>query len=104
MTTRIFSLSTASHDAPSGQTLTLALKELMPDEGGDIVVLNQMGTDVTVLTDEGVIATGIGETYTTRTGHDVTGFAFCRFTSGVTVFYPRTHHLMVTNEEETESV
>ena len=104
MTTRIFSLNTASHDAPSGQTLTLALKELMPDEGGDIVVLNQMGTDVTVLTDEGVTESGIEAEHVTRTGHNVSGFAYCRFTSGITVFYPRTHHLLVTDEKETESV
>src|SRR5471030_2497370 len=99
MTTRIFSLNTASHEVPSGQTLTLALKELMPDEGGDIVAFNQMGTDVTVLTDEGVTATGIEAEHVTRTGHDVTGFAYCRFASGIRVFYPRTHHLLVTGEE-----
>ena len=60
MTTRIFRLTAASQAAASGETLALELDELMPDEGGEVVVLNRVGTDITVLTDDSVTARGMG--------------------------------------------
>jgi hypothetical protein len=59
------------------------------------VIDDQPDTDVTVLTDDPVTERGIEDDHVTRTGHDVSGFAYCRFGDGVTVFYPRSHALCV---------
>jgi len=99
MTTRVFRLTAERKEAPSGETVTLALDELMPDEGGEIVVLNQAGADTAVLTDDPVTARGVKDTHVTRAGHDVSGYAYCRFAGGMTLFYPRSHHLGVTDKE-----
>lgn len=84
--------------------LTLSLKELLPDEGGEVVIHNQSGNDTTVLTDEPVTERGIEHDHITRAGHDVSGFAYCRFGGGITVFYPRSHSLFVQDEGESETV
>jgi hypothetical protein len=99
MTTRIFSLSTARRDIPSGESFTLALEELMPNASGEIVVPNQTGTDVTVLTDDNVTSLGIETRQVTNSGETVAGLAYCRFDSGITVFYPRSHHLCLGEAE-----
>jgi hypothetical protein len=106
MTTRIFALETrreAAHEdedkVEGHEVVTLSLNELLPDEGGEIVIHNQAGTDVTVLTDDPITDRGIEHDHVTRAGHDVSGFAYCRFTGGITVFYPRSHSLCVTEEE-----
>jgi hypothetical protein len=101
MTTRIFSLLTARKPASDreDEKLTLSLKELLPDEGGEVVIHNQAGADVTVLTDDPVTARGIEPDHITRAGHDVSGFAYCRFAGGITVFYPRSHSFCITEAE-----
>ncbi len=102
MTTRIFCLNTHREEAMTEDALTLSLKELMPDEGGDIVVFNDIGTDISIVTDDPVTAEGIAEGYVTRAGHNVSGFAYCRFAGGITMYYPRAHLLCV-EEDETET-
>lgn len=82
--------------------LTLSLTELLPDAGGEVVIHNQAGTDVTVLTDDPVTERGVERDHITRAGYDVSGFAYCRFAGGITVFYPRSHSFCVTEDEETE--
>lgn len=104
MTTRIFTLTTAQASARKDEMLTLSLKELLPDEGGEVVIHNQAGTDTTVLTDDPVTARGIEQDHVTCAGHDVSGFAYCRFAGGITVFYPRSHSLCVQDESESETV
>ena len=107
MTTRIFTLLTAREkpQALEDETLTLSLRELLPDAGGEVVIHNQAGTDVTVLTDDPVTEHGLKANHVTRAGHDVSGFAYCRFAGGITVFYPRTLSLCVTEAEaEAEAV
>jgi hypothetical protein len=96
MTTRIFTLTTAPAAATPDETPTFSVKELLPDDGGAVVIHNHAGTDVTVLTDDPVTAHGIERDHITRAGDDVSGFAFCRFAGGITLFYPRSHSLCVT--------
>jgi hypothetical protein len=104
MTTRIFTLNTkrATAAGKEDEMVTLSLKELLPDDGGEIVIQNQAGIDITVLTDEAITERGIEESHVTCTGYDVSGFAYCRFAGGITVFYPRALSLCIT-EAETET-
>jgi hypothetical protein len=99
MTTRIFALTTGCRATRQNNGLTFSLKELLPDDGGEVVIDNQTGTDVTVLTDDPVTDRGIEPDHITQAGHDVSGFAYCRFAGGITVFYPRSQSLCV-NENE----
>jgi len=99
MTTRIFTLTTGCRPTRANNGLTFSLQELLPDDGGEVVIENGTGTDVTVLTDDPVTARGIERDHITRAGHDVSGFAYCRFGGGITVFYPRSHALCI-NEGE----
>ena len=104
MTTRIFTLNTKREPAADkeDEMVTLSLKELLPDDGSEIVIHNQAGIDVTVLTDETIAERGLAQDHVTRAGYDVSGFAYCRFAGGITVFYPRAFSLCVT-EAETET-
>jgi hypothetical protein len=104
MTTRIFTLTTARALERADEMLTLSLKELLPDDGGAVVIDNQTGNETTVLTDDPVTERGIERAHVTRAGYDVSGFAYCRFAGGITVFYPRSHSLCVQEESESETV
>jgi hypothetical protein len=99
MTTRIFTLITGCRATRENNFLPFSLKELRPSEDGEVVIDGRLGSDVTVLTDDPVTERGIEEDHITRAGHDVSGFAYCRFGDGVTVFYPRSLSLCV-NENE----
>lgn len=99
MTTRIFALVTGWRAKQRNNGLTFALKELLPDDGGEVVIHNDTGADVTVLTDDLVIARGIERDHITDAGHDVSGFAYCRFASGIKVLYPRSHRLCIKESE-----
>ena len=100
MTTRIFTLVTTRKPGfCTGETLTLSLTELLPDTGGEVVIHNRAGADVTVLTDDPLTERGVERDHITRAGGDVSGFAYCRFAGGITVFYPRSHSLCVTEAE-----
>lgn len=99
MTTRIFTLITGRRATRENNGLTFSLKELLPDDGGEVVIDNQTGDDVTVLTDDPVTDRGVEEDHVTCAGHDVSGFAYCRFAGGITVFYPRSHKLCVNASE-----
>lgn len=100
MTTRIFTLFTVRQPGfCTGEKLTLSLKELLPDAGGDVVIDNRAGTDVTVLTDDPLTGRGVEREHITHAGHNVAGFAYCRFAGGITVFYPRSHSLCITEAE-----
>ena len=99
MTTRIFALITGCRATRENNDLTFALTELLPDDAGEVVVDDQSGADVTVLTDDPVAERGIAQDHITWAGDDVAGFAYCRFTGGVTVFYPRSLPLRVKANE-----
>lgn len=100
MTTRIFRLrATRKPDFCTEEMLTLSLRELLPDAGGEVVIHNRADTEITVLTDDPVIERGIARDHITSAGCDVAGFAFCRFAGGTTVFYPRSLSLCVADAE-----
>lgn len=93
-------------DAPSGAvensapaaSLSLSLADLMPDTHNEIVILDGSGSSLAVVTDHSVASHGISGDHVTASGLDVSGFAFCMFEGGVTVFYPATHRLIITND------
>ncbi|HKR18766.1 MAG TPA: hypothetical protein VJS41_01350 [Stellaceae bacterium] len=82
---------------PAG-TLSLSLSDLIPDAHNEIVILDGSGGDLAVVTDNAVASHGISGDHVTVSGLDVSGFAYCTFDGGVTVFYPATHRLIVTND------
>ena len=98
MSTRIFTLVTGCPVTRANSGLTFSLQELLPDDGGNVVVHGD-AEDVTVLTDDPLIARGISGDHITRAGHAVLGFAYCRFADGFTLFYPRSHSLCVKEGE-----
>lgn len=75
--------------------LTLLLEDLVPDARGEIVILSDGNHDITVITDQPVADQGRQSAHVTDAGLDVSGFSYCTFASGVTVFCPSTHHLVV---------
>ncbi|MGH6967820.1 MAG: hypothetical protein ACREEL_00875 [Stellaceae bacterium] len=87
-----------SAGATPAETLTLSLDDLIPDARNEIVILDGSGHDIAVATADAVSAHGIAAAHVTATGFDVSGFAFCTFEGGVTVFYPSTHWLIVNND------
>jgi hypothetical protein len=88
MTTRIFALLTGCRASRENNGLTFALKELLADTAGDVVIDSGAGADITVLTDGAVTARGVERDHVTLGGDDVSGYAYCRFGDGITVFYP----------------
>jgi hypothetical protein len=98
VSTRIFALVTGRLATRNNSGLPFSLQELLPDDGCNVVVHGD-AEDVTVLTDDPVIARGISGDHITRSGHAVLGFAYCRFADGVTLFYPRSHSLCVEENE-----
>ena len=99
MTTRIFTLITGRRAMPQNNGLTFALKELPPDEGGEVVIDSDAGTDVSILSDDPIVARGVARHHVTDGGNDVSGFAYCRFADGITVFYPRRLSLFIEESE-----
>jgi len=79
-------------------TLSLSLGDLIPDAHNEIVILDGSGSDLAVATDNAIASHGISGDHVTVSGLDVSGFAYCTFEGGVTVFYPATHRLIVTND------
>jgi hypothetical protein len=98
MSTRIFTLVTGRRATRENNGLTFSLQELLPDDGGDVVIRGNAG-DVTILTDDLVVDRGISWDYVTRTGQAVFGLAYCRFADGITVFYPRRLSLRIEERE-----
>ena len=99
MTTRIFALVSGCRATRENNGLTFALKELLPDIGGEVVIDSGAGADITVLTDDAVTARGVERHHVTLGGDDVSGFAYCRFADGITVFHPRWLSLFIEESE-----
>lgn len=90
-------LAVASAAAPESgrETLTLLLEDLVPDARGEIVILSNGDHDIAVVTDQPIADQGLQAAHLTDTGLDVSGFCYCTFASGVTVFCPSEHRLVV---------
>jgi hypothetical protein len=95
------------HDVP-GQSLTfdsadvddqlvLSLNDLLPDPNGDVVLFNDAGpVAVNIMTDVPITETGTADHYVTSSGVDVSGYHYCTFEAGVTIYYPPGMDLLVT--------
>ena len=95
------------HDVP-GQAFTfdsadvddqvvLSLNELLPDPNGDVVLFNDAGpVAVNIMTDVPITETGTADHYVTSSGVDVSGYHYCTFEAGVTIYYPPGMDLLVT--------
>ena len=77
--------------------MVLSLSELLPDQRGDVVLMNDAGPlSVNIMTDSPIMETGTAEHYVTSAGVDVTGYHFCTFEAGLTIYYPPGIDLLVT--------
>ncbi len=83
--------------ASRGETLTLTMEDLIPDARGEIVILNETGQDIAVVTADSIAAHGVESSHTTALGMDVSGFSYCTFASGLTIFYPSSQRLLITD-------
>lgn len=93
------------HDAPAtglavpaGELLTLTLEDLIPDARGEVVILSDAGHDIAVVTHQPIANQGIEASHVTAAGLDVSGYGFCTFAEGITLFYPPGQRLFVTDE------
>lgn len=77
--------------------MVLALNDLLPDSRGEVVLFNEAGPlSVNIMTDSRVTETGTADHYVTTAGVDVTGYYFCTFEAGLTIYYPPEIDLLVT--------
>jgi hypothetical protein len=75
--------------SPGGDVpITLAFEDLLPDENGEIVVMGaDLGTQLSIVTDQRVCAAGVAESHVTADGLEVAGLAFYAFESGTRLYY-----------------
>jgi hypothetical protein len=77
--------------------MVLSLADLLPDSRGDVVLFNEAGPlSVNIMADSPVTESGTADHYVTSAGVDVTGYHFCTFDSGLTIYYPSEIDLLVT--------
>ena len=77
--------------------MILSLNDLLPDSRGEIVLFNEAGPlAVNIMTDSRVTETGTADHYVTSAGVDVSGYHFCTFEAGLTIYYPPEIDLLVT--------
>jgi hypothetical protein len=78
--------------------VVLRMDELLPDSGGEVVIYDDVGEGLAIVTDEPVAGQGVSADHVTASGLDVQGFSFTTFESGITIFYPSESKLLVLNE------
>jgi len=77
--------------------MILSLNDLLPDSRGEVVLFNEAGPlAVNIMTDSRVTETGTADHYVTSAGVDVSGYHFCTFEAGLTIYYPPEIDLLVT--------
>ena len=77
--------------------MVLSLNDLLPDSRGEVVLFNEAGPlAVNIMTDSRVTETGTANHYVTSAGVDVSGYHFCTFEAGLTIYYPPEIDLLVT--------
>ena len=77
--------------------MVLSLNDLLPDSRGEVVLFNEAGPlAVNIMTDSRVTETGTADHYVTSAGVDVSGYHFCTFEAGLTIYYPPEIDLLVT--------
>jgi hypothetical protein len=84
-----FAEAAAAVTGTAGGGLVLALDEVIGDGNGEVVFYNEAGlTSLTVRTDDAVVARGTATEHGPSDDHDISGFAFVSFESGLTLYYP----------------
>lgn len=80
----------AGAPAPAdADTISLELSDLLPDSAGNIVIEYDGGNlAVELLTDQSVVERGVAAEAVDANGGDLSGFAYCAFSNGTTVFFP----------------
>jgi hypothetical protein len=79
----------AAPAATDQDTISLELSDLLPDSAGNIVIEYDGGNlAVELLTDQGVVERGVAAEAVDANGGDLSGFAYCAFENGTTVFFP----------------
>ena len=76
--------------SPSGvaaEPLTLALEDLMPDAGDEIVLSAPDGSPIVLTAGETVVNSGTADGHVTAAGIDVRGLSFVEFSSGLKLYY-----------------
>jgi hypothetical protein len=69
-------------------SVELALADLISDDNGEIVFLNDGGfRTLAIETDAQVVASGRAATYRTAAGEDVSGFNYVTFENGLTLYF-----------------
>jgi hypothetical protein len=77
--------------------MILSLSDLLPDSRGEIVLFNEAGPlSVNIMTDSRVTDSGTADHYVTSAGVDVSGYHFCTFEAGLTIYYPPEIDLLIT--------
>ncbi len=80
-------------------SMVLSLSDLLPDANGDVVMFSEAGpVAVNITTDERITETGTADHYVTSTGVDVSGYHFCTFEAGLTIYYPSEIDLLVMSQ------
>lgn len=80
------------------EQMVLSLGELLPDANGEVVLFSEAGrVAVNITTDERITETGTADHYVTSTGMDVSGYHFCTFEAGLTIYYSPEIDLLVTS-------
>jgi hypothetical protein len=81
---------------PGGETVTLALADLVHDGNGEIVLFNDSNLRrLALVTTAAELARGQAPHHVTAAGEDVTGFAYVTFENGVTLYYEPQLELIV---------
>ena len=75
--------------------LILRMDELLPDSGGEVVLMDDVGEGFAIVTQDHISGQGIAEPHITASGLDVNGYSFTSFDSGITIFYPHESKLLV---------
>jgi hypothetical protein len=79
----------AAPNAADTDTISLDLSDLLPDSAGNIVIEYDGGNlAVELSTDQSVVERGVAAEAVDASGGDLSGFAYCAFSNGTTVFFP----------------
>jgi len=79
--------------------MILSLNDLLPDSRGDVVLFNEAGPlAVNIISDSRVTESGTADHYVTSAGVDVSGYHFCTFEAGLTIYYPSEIDLLITGD------
>ena len=85
--------------AMGGERITLNIADLLPDNGGAVVLSGEEGAGIELFSDVSPSASGVSARHTTDAGLDVSGYHYFSFDNGVTVYFPDDLDLLVSTIE-----